>query len=1839
MTNPIVIFNSLRETYLRYLDSPFDLRYEPLVDERRAMLDQDGRLYRAPLIEPIPPYMSSGRLFPAAATEILNGVWPAQTIADLAGFVGQGLFPASRELYQHQYEAVQTSVRDRRDVVVTSGTGSGKTECFLLPIAAALIEESTRWGACPPVPLTHDWWNQPAPVGSRGRHHPRVPQRGHEDPRARPPAMRALVMYPLNALAEDQLVRLRDGLDGPGARAWLDANRGGHRYHFGRYTGRTPVAGERTAAKTNELRQELLSAQADAQAVAATPDAARFFQDLGGAEMWSRWDMQDQPPDILITNYSMLNIMLMRTVEGPIFDATRDWLAADPRNTFHLVVDELHTYRGTPGTEVAYLLRVLLDRLGLHPNHDQLRIIASSASLSDDSTGLDYLEGFFGRDRSRFHVVGGQQRPIDPVHAAAISAHALALASVGSALAAGQPLASAIQAIEASVGAVPTSASSPEVRLGSALSQVGAVDALRQACSGGAPRRVLPRQPSQIGEALFPGLTPGEATAAAEGLVAAIAMARTPCGDPLLPVRAHMMFRNVQGLWVCSDPNCSVALGRASMPPVGALHHVPSPACGCGARVLELLYCEPCGETFLGGYRSETGNPNQWRLTPDFPDLEQVPDRASAERDYCNYAVFWPAAGRAPGSARWIEKGMQREWRPARLDRASGMVTAGAAGDGYIYYVPSIHARPRPGAHRPHPPGAFPSRCPRCDADWAGWGVGSPVRGQRTGFQKIAQILADALLREIAPAGQERSRKLVMFSDSRQDAAKLSAGMRQAHHLDVVRQAVVEALAIAGQGSRAFLQQAQGLPLTPDELTAANAFAQWSPQDALILSQGAGAAANAPCPTRPGLTNAQATAAIIASASGPYLVGDLFRDAERMMLTEGVNPGGYSKEALWTDHENQRGSWRDLYDWSGAAPAERHAGLTPQQQAHLVRVRQLALAAVVNMLFASGRRGLESLQIAHAAVNPAAPGTSDALVCEAADSALRLLGERRRVQDWPYTATGSATAPGFLRQYLEAVANRHGRNTAALESAVTARIESGGLVSSFLLHPMHLRVRRAGASAYECTQCRRIHLHPSGGVCTDCLGMLGSAQPVGTGTTADDYYSFLAQDAGPIFRLNCDELTGQTSKTDGRRRQRLFQGVCLPPPEEQPVTDTVDLLSVTTTMEAGVDIGSLLAVMMANMPPLRFNYQQRVGRAGRRGAAVSVALTLCRGRSHDDYYFQRPDGITADPPPAPYVDMGALPILKRVLAKEVLREAFDSLGLFTASPSESVHGEFGEAAAWRQSAAQPPAGSVPGAAVRDLVDAWIARNQHRVGAICDLLLHAAEPVLRSQRAAILAYAAGGGLVASIDAAVASPHLTQDQLSERLANAGVLPMFGFPTRVRYLYHKRPVAGGHWPPEDVIDRPLDLAISQFAPGSETVKEGLIHTAVGVASYRRQGNLAVEAPDPLGPAIPVGVCRRCQSVDASTPPAASCQVCGAAAPDYQAVNLSQPAGFRTFYGRERDYDGTFDWTPRATRPKLSMGPVPMVLQDNFGIFSGPERVYVINDNNGNLFEFERFYAGESWMTRSALEKAVASVPAALAGPDVRALAAISPTDVLIAGIQAWPPGVFADPLRVEGRAALYSFAFMLRRAAAVRLDVSDAELKVGLRTTVDAMGGVIGQIFMSDTLENGAGYSTHLGAPAEFAALLQDICGPNVLGRMDLRSRPDDHGRACQTSCHECMRDYGNLAYHSILDWRLGIDLARLALDPAAPIDFTPSYWAGLPAFAIQRLHAALPGSSVAHFAGLPAVQAGPHAVIAAHPLWDVRPATLHPALAAAQAAATAAGLASEFRSVFILIRRPL
>lgn len=224
--------------------------------------------------------------------------------------------------------------------------------------------------------------------------------------------------------------------------------------------------------------------------------------------------------------------------------------------------------------------------------------------------------------------------------------------------------------------------------------------------------------------------------------------------------------------------------------------------------------------------------------------------------------------------------------------------------------------------------------------------------------------------------------------------------------------------------------------------------------------------------------------------------------------------------------------------------------------------------------------------------------------------------------------------------------------------------------------------------------------------------------------------------------------------------------------------DTIDLLSVTTIMEAGVDIGVLLAVMMGNVPPQRFNYQQRVGRAGRRGAGLAVALTVARGRSHDETHFANPRRITADPPPTPYLDVRREAIVRRMVAKEVLRQAFQGIHTGT-EPVDSVHGEFGLAVSWHEH--------------RSAVQRWIQQHPHQIENIVDALLHNTELGMHRQTfVTFIQSTTHESLLAEIDRIAHDeqryPHA---YLSERLAYAGLLPMFGFPTQVRLLYQRRPL----------------------------------------------------------------------------------------------------------------------------------------------------------------------------------------------------------------------------------------------------------------------------------------------------------------------------------------------------------------------------------------------------------------------------------------------------------------
>ena len=240
-TDPFKTYELLCDSYIRYIQTIMGFNSEKLEEERDELLQKNGLLFQDPRFEPIFPYPSSERTL----SELCGDLKLSSQLGEFLATGGEkGLAPIDRHLYEHQADAIKASVFDGEDVVVTTGTGSGKTECFLLPIFSYLIKESQGWTSYGKRNIDHPWWRtHERSVGTR------IPQRKGE---TRPAAIRALIMYPLNALVEDQLMRLRRACDSPKARQWLNDKRGNNRFYFGRYNSLTPVSG---AENSNSLRR------------------------------------------------------------------------------------------------------------------------------------------------------------------------------------------------------------------------------------------------------------------------------------------------------------------------------------------------------------------------------------------------------------------------------------------------------------------------------------------------------------------------------------------------------------------------------------------------------------------------------------------------------------------------------------------------------------------------------------------------------------------------------------------------------------------------------------------------------------------------------------------------------------------------------------------------------------------------------------------------------------------------------------------------------------------------------------------------------------------------------------------------------------------------------------------------------------------------------------------------------------------------------------------------------------------------------------------------------------------------------------------------------------------------------------------------------------------------------------------------------------------------------------------------------------------------------------------------------------------------------------------------
>ncbi len=355
-------------------------------------------------------------------------------------------------------------------------------------------------------------------------------------------------------------------------------------------------------------------------------------------------------------------------------------------------------YRGTAGTEVAYLLRNLRHRLGLDKNPDKLRVLAASASLEagrDD----EFLDGFFALPSSRRVIIPGKAKEIRG--GGDLAAHSARLA---------QAARTSVTPSEAAVLARDT----------------GLGPALQRALTPGGRPRALPAP--ELARSLFPDVPQDESRDALHGVLRVLGSAQ----DPELPqLRAHFFFRNIEGIWACSDPQCPhVPVEHGPERRVGRLFAEPTSRCTCGARVLELLSCQACGDLMLGGYASPKDTQRRTftgALHTDFPDLDLLPDEAGGVPTAANYVVYWPRTKSLgldePGWNAGLSDGgpsVRFEFRRSAYQPATGRLqNRDVQHTGWSFHisVPMDKEGKKP-AFDPARLQAFPTRCPACGDDW-----------------------------------------------------------------------------------------------------------------------------------------------------------------------------------------------------------------------------------------------------------------------------------------------------------------------------------------------------------------------------------------------------------------------------------------------------------------------------------------------------------------------------------------------------------------------------------------------------------------------------------------------------------------------------------------------------------------------------------------------------------------------------------------------------------------------------------------------------------------------------------------------------------------------------------------------------------------------------------------------------------------------------------------------------------------------------------------------------------------------------------------------------------------
>jgi hypothetical protein len=593
------------------------------------------------------------------------------------------------------------------------------------------------------------WWKESNPVFE--------PKRNNI---GRKPGIRALLMYPLNALVQDQVDGMRAVLSGKEALSFYDNVLNGNRIYFGQYSGSTLGTGSPTSSNCKIIKKELKNIESLGEIL--TDEEKSKVPSLDSSEILTRWDMQDLPPDILITNYSMLSIMLTREREQKMIETTRDWIKENENNIFYLVLDELHSYRGTGGTEISYIIKSFIRKIGLTPDHKQLRIICTSASLSPE-TGQKFLKDFFGTSEP-FEIINGPVEKKDPDSIIKVKKLRDALIQVTKD--------SDYKKFYNHLEKTFAEKDSKKLFLKSGLvdSLLSISEELKRTHEHNDRITSYPLTISDIANTIFEG-----STEAANGLIEILS-----CKDSLFQelnakVRLHVFIRNVDGI------RRAMAFSKGKFSCVNLYDTTRNSCSKTFAINLEASYCQECGEIYYQGYEHYSEENQYISNDPPFDEISKntlLILHLNNLDDRINYT---------------------ESWKSKLINGYTGEILTDGGGE-----PKSLGRFKVTKAKYNKTLGRFelPEECVACGTNWSSKPitfVRSPIRTMGTGYNKFSQILIEQVMSSLAYNSENP--KLVVFSDSRKDAALLSADLELNHYKDVVRALAEKYLAELSRGN------------------------------------------------------------------------------------------------------------------------------------------------------------------------------------------------------------------------------------------------------------------------------------------------------------------------------------------------------------------------------------------------------------------------------------------------------------------------------------------------------------------------------------------------------------------------------------------------------------------------------------------------------------------------------------------------------------------------------------------------------------------------------------------------------------------------------------------------------------------------------------------------------------------------------------------------------------------------------------------------------------------------------------------------------------------------------